>query len=105
MPKKNSLFDLIKSLSASEKRHFTSSIADGSEPKNYMKLFNAIDKMQAYDEQAIRQKFKRDKFVNQLHVMKIYLHDCIMKSLRNYHSAASSSLKMKDILRNVEIYF
>ena len=105
MAKKNSLFELIKSLSASEKRYFKSSIPGGNEPRNYMRLFDAIDKMHTYDEREIKQRFRGDKFINQIHVMKIYLHDSIMKSLRNYHSATSSSLKVKDMLRNVEIYF
>lgn len=105
MDKKNSLFDLIKSLSASEKRYFKGSMVGGNEPRNYMRLFDAIDKMHTYDEREIRQRFRGDKFINQLHVIKIYLHDSIMKSLRSYHSAASSSLKVKDMLRNVEIYF
>ena len=105
MAKKNSLFELIKSLSASEKRYFKGSIPGGNEPRNYMRLFDAIDKMHTYDEREIKRRFRGDKFINQIHVMKIYLHDSIMKSLRNYHSATSSSLKVKDMLRNVEIYF
>jgi hypothetical protein len=105
MAKKNQLFDLLKSLSASEKRYFRTAIAGGNASRNYMKLFDVIDKMKTYDEREVRQKFKGQKFINQLHVMKIYLHDTIMRSLRNYHSATSYSAQTKDMLRNVELYF
>ncbi len=44
------LFQLIKSLSKSEKRYFklTSSLQSGE--KNYMKLFDAIEAQYEYDE-------------------------------------------------------
>lgn len=104
-PKKNNLFDLIKTLSAPERRYFKRSLTGDDSPRTYIKLFDVIDKMDSYDEREIKRKFRNDKFINQLHVMKIYLHESIMKSLRNYHASASTSLKVKDILRNVEIHF
>lgn len=104
IPKKNNLFDLIKALSATEKRYFKASLGDQS-PRAYLRLFDVIDKMDSYDEKEIRRRFSNEKFINQLHVMKIYLHDNIMKSLRNYHASATTYLKLKDILRNVEIFF
>jgi hypothetical protein len=92
-------------LSAAEKRYFKNSAGTHQGQKNYLKLFNAIDGMDVYDEEKIRRKFKGEKFIRQLHVMKIYLQDAIMKSLRNFHAASSTSLKIKDLLKNIELYF
>src|SRR5687768_13478876 len=104
MVKKNSLFDLIKSLSPAEKRFFKS-FSTGEGHSNYLRLFNAIDAMPQYDESIIKERFKGEKFINQLHVTKIYLQESILGSLRNFYGATSASQMEKDILRNVEIYF
>ena len=61
--------------------------------------------MDSYSESEIKNTFKGKKFVNQLHVTKIYLQDSILKSLRSFHAASSSSLIIKDLLKNIEICF
>jgi hypothetical protein len=105
MRKKNNLFELVKSLSSSEKRYLRQSMAIGKVDANHLRLFDEIDRMGAYDETRIKDKFKGEKFINQLHVTKIYLQDNILKSLRSFHAASSSTLIMKDLLKNIEIYF
>jgi hypothetical protein len=105
MHKKNNLFDLIKSLSPSEKRYFKHSLsAQRKNSSNFLQLFERIDKMDSYDESEIKNAFKGKRFTNQLHVTKIYLHDSILKSLRSYHANSSSTLVIKDILKNIEIF-
>ncbi|MEX1239931.1 MAG: hypothetical protein WEB30_09440 [Cyclobacteriaceae bacterium] len=107
MRKKNRLFDLIKSLSPAEKRYFRHSLTTtpGSDNPNFLRLFDAIDKMDSYEETRLKSKFKGERFTKQLHVTKIYLHDTILKSLRSFHANASSSLMIKDLLKNIEICF
>jgi len=72
---------------------------------NYLQLFDVIDKQEQYDEEAIRGKFKGEKFVNQLHVTKIYLTELIMKALRNYHSDSSVESTILDLLKDAELLF
>ncbi len=48
------LYDLIKSLTKSEKRFFKLHSALQSGPKNYLRIFEAIDKQKDYDEEAIK---------------------------------------------------
>lgn len=106
MHKKNNLFELIKSLSPSEKRHFRRSLSgNGKDDSNFLRLFDEIDSMDSYKESEIRNTFKDERFVNQLHVTKIYLQDSILKSLRSFHAASSSSLTIKDLFKNIEICF
>ena len=106
MIKKNNLFELIHSLSVSEKRFFRQSFGgQGNDRSNYLRLFNEIDKMDAYDESKIRKIFQGEKFINQLHVTKIYLQDSILTSLRNYYRSSSVSMLLKNHLQNIEIYF
>ena len=107
MHKKNNLFDLVKALTPSEKRYFRQSLSGRSnkEGKNYLRLFNALDKMDVYDESVLKSRFKGEGFTKQLHVTKIYLHDSILNSLRLFHAQSSSSMVIKDHLKNIEICF
>ncbi|MCG8605082.1 hypothetical protein MJD09_08800 [bacterium] len=104
MTKKGSLFSLIKSLSKSEKRYFKL-FASANGNKNYLLLFNFIDKQTEYDEEAVRTHFKDKKFAMQLHVTKNYLASLILKSLRNYYTKISKAAELKDLLRDIEILF
>lgn len=105
MVKKGQLFVLIHSLSKTEKRYFRLFCRQSAGNSNYLKLFEAIEAQKEYDEVAIRKKFRKEKFCDQLHVTKNYLHQMILKSLRNFHSAISKDSELKDLLRNVEILF
>ena len=105
MKKKEALFYLIKSLSGSEKRYFKVYCGQTGKEGKYLKVFDAIEKMEEYDEDRLRKKFAGEAFLNQFHVLKNYLNALILKSLRNYHAHLSKDAEVKDLLRNVEILF
>lgn len=92
-------------MTKSEKRYFKLFCQRESSGNNYLKLFDAIDQQDKYDEAAIREQFQGEKFVKQLHVTKNYLRKAILKSLRNYHAEVSMHAELKDVLRNVEILY
>lgn len=105
MPKQTELFDLIRSLSPNEKRYFKRFCGISGRNSNYVRLFDAIDGLETYDEGAIKERFRDETFIEQLHVTKHYLRDLILKSLRNFHGRISRDAEVRDILRNVEILF
>ena len=105
MSKKGQLFSLIKSMSQSEKRHFKLFLSTAAGDKNYLKLFNFIDRQKELNDQEIKAHFKGDAFVKQLHVTKNYLKKQILKSLRHYHSKHSVDASLKERLREIEILF
>lgn len=105
MKKKGGLFKLIKSLSKSEKRYFKLYCSSTKVSSMYLELFDVMDNQLEYDEVLIRRKFDGKKFLNQLHVTKNYLHQLILKVLRNFHGKISKDAQIKDILRNVELLF
>lgn len=76
------LFELIKSLTKSEKRYFKryTTLYSNTKDNNYLKLFEAIDKQDTYDEVKIKNQFKNERFVKQLNVIKNYLYNSILKS-------------------------
>ena len=84
MPKviKDPLFDLIKSLSKSEKRQFKLYVGrlGTNEESKFMQLFEILDKLQQYDEKEILQHKNIKK--RQLSNLKAHLYKQILISLR-----------------------
>lgn len=99
------LFQLIKSLSKSEKRYFKLSSSLQSGEKNYMKLFDAIECQGEYDEDALKNKFIKETFIKHLPSEKNHLYNLILKSLRGFYSDHSAAAILQEQLRNIELLF
>ncbi|MGF1564277.1 MAG: hypothetical protein ACFCUH_02815 [Flavobacteriales bacterium] len=99
------LFDLIKSLTKSEKRFFKLSSSLQTGDKNYLKIFDAIDRQVDYDEGAIKQQFRKEIFIKHFPSEKNHLYKLILKSLRAYHADNSVSSVLKQEIKNIEILY
>jgi hypothetical protein len=97
------LFMLIKSLSKSEKRFFKLHSALQSGDKNYLKIFEHVDRMKVYDEEDLKEHFAKEVFIKHLPSEKNHLYKLILKSLRAYHSENSVSGVLKQEIKNIEI--
>ena len=77
------LFDLIRSLTKSEKRFFKlyASRRTGGEKNNYVLLFEAIDRQRVYDEELLLRQTPLLRSTD-FRSMKSYLYELILKSLR-----------------------
>ena len=70
---KESLFELIRSLTKSEKRYFkllASRHTIGDE-NNYVRLFDAIDRQEEYDEESLFKEFKGEAMLNKFSITKL----------------------------------
>ena len=85
------LFNLITSLTKSEKRFFKLSSSLQSGDKNYLKIFDFIESQSYYDEAKLKEEFKAEIFVNHLPSEKNHLYKLILKSLRAFYSEQSIS--------------
>jgi tetratricopeptide (TPR) repeat protein len=105
MKPSNELHDLIKSLTKSEKRFFKlhSSLQAGD--KNYLRIFDAIDKQKVYDEEAIKKLFAKETFIKHLPSEKNHLYKLILKALRAFHAESSVSGILKQEIKNIEILY
>ncbi|MFN3875290.1 MAG: hypothetical protein ACK4L7_05205, partial [Flavobacteriales bacterium] len=99
------LHELIKSLTKSEKRFFKLHSALQSGPKNYLRLFEAIDKQAEYDEEEIKRRFAKERFIRHLPSEKNHLYKLILKALRAFHSESSVSGILKQEIKNIEILY
>lgn len=99
------LFQLIKSLTKSEKRYFKLSSSLQSGEKNYMKLFDAIEAQNEYDEEQIKDMFKTETFIKHLPSEKNHLYSLILKSLRGFYADKTAAAILQEQLRNIELLF
>jgi hypothetical protein len=82
------LFELIKSLTKSEKRYFKlfSSIQKGD--KFYLKLFDAIEKGKSYNKKKIFFDLNLKMSSGTFATAKHRLNNLLLQSMENYHSNA-----------------
>jgi hypothetical protein len=105
MKPSSELFDLICTLTKSEKRFFKLQSSLQSGDKNYVRLFDLIEKMVSYDEELVKNTFKGEKFIKHLPSEKNHLYKLILKSLRSYYSETSIASSLKQEIKNVEILY
>ncbi len=107
MGKKTDLFELIKSLSKSEKRYFklyaSRHVLGDKDENSYYKIFDEISKMKEYDESLLINKFKGQSFLNRFSITKKRLYDHIINSLDQFHSEASIDARLYKMLNAASI--
>lgn len=99
------LFNLIKSLSKSEKANFRKfaqrHVIRGK--NNYLKLYDLISSQKIYDEKKFKEDVKNEKFSGHVHVIKNYLFKLILKSLKEFYLSRYIDHKLYEKITFVEI--
>lgn len=100
------LFQLIKSLGKSEKRNFKlySTRNSGSEELKIVQLFDALDKMDDYDEAIL---FKKNKNITkpQLSNLKAHLYKQILSSLRLINDENNIDIQLHELMDQARILY
>lgn len=99
------LFELIKSLTRNEKRYFKINTSKQKGTKNYIKLFDAIESLDIYDEALIRKKYRNENFVRNLTYNKNYLRKLIFKSLVSYAEEKTVDARLYNMLGRCKFLF
>jgi|GEM_PF-6410741 len=84
--KQNHLFQLVKSLSASEKRYFALfALRNGKRgSKLYSQLFSVIESQDDYNEERIKEEFAGTSFGKSLAFPKSHLYQQVLRALQSY---------------------
>ena len=102
------LFDLVKSLTGSEKRYFKIFVSSKEKGNNkYSQLFDAIDQQLSFNDEALRQTiYGQEKIETRKYSeLKSYLYELILKSLQSYDEKSSIDYKLKNMLLGVRTLF
>ena len=100
---KYALFELIKSMTMSEKRYFKiySSKHVIGQNNDYVLLFDFMDKSQHYEEDVLQ----KQSFVKNLSAEKNYLYNLILKGLNAFHASFNSKTQIYQLLESIEILY
>lgn len=101
------LFDLVQSMSKSEKRYFklmSSRHTIGSE-NNYVRIFDYLDKLPSYDENALFDFFKGEAFLKRFSITKKRLYDHILSALDAFHASSSTEAQIHKMLHASDILY
>lgn len=104
---KDHLFELIKSLSKSEKRYFKLYISRHiiGDKNNYSLLFDYLDKSEKYDETLLLKHFKKETFINHFSISKRRLYDQIIASLDAFHAGNSIDAQLYKMMHGIDILY
>jgi hypothetical protein len=102
----DSLFLLIKSLTKVEKRHFRlyTSRNQNSKDTKFIRLFDVLDAMNDYNEEAILKKEKTIKR-SQLPNLKAHLYGELLVSLRLLHSSKNLDIQIREQIDFAKILY
>jgi hypothetical protein len=108
MAQHDDLFELIRSLTPSEKRYFKlhADKYTGSDYKShYEKLYDALQHWpsDSYDEKEFKKKQKGKAFLKNLPTEKNYLKELLLKTLRNYHSENDRATSLHEMLLDIRL--
>ncbi len=107
MKSPDDLFQLIKSMTKSEKRYFKL-FAQQQNPEgefNYLKLFNAIDEQDTYDKDVLAASLHEVTNIKHLASDKNYLYHLIIKSLKNYYLSSSKEAEVDDLINCARVLY
>lgn len=101
------LFDLIHSLTKSEKRYFKllSSRHTIGDENNYVRLFDFLDAQKEYNEAALFEHFKGEAFLNRFSITKKRLYDHVLTALDAYHRSNSIEAQIDHLLQASDILY
>lgn len=97
------VFDLIKSMTKPEKRHFKTMNppTKGGRVSKAVQLFDDLNKMKVYDEE----KLKKKGFEKSLRRVEQLLLEGLLKSLRRFNTTSSTKIILTELLNNFDILY
>jgi len=104
--KSDPLFELIKSLTQTEKRHFRLFVkrSGNTDDVKFIKLFDAMEGMKTYDDKKILKRvssIKKSQFSNQ----KAHLYKQILASLRHYHIGQNIDIQLRENMDHAKVLY
>lgn len=99
---KKDIVELVLSLSSSEKRYFK---ANHPKDSDYIRLFDIINDNRRYDEDKVKEHFKSKHLSSYSSVVRTYLKEKLLESLRSYHIKTDIRLELSSLIDNSRILY
>jgi len=99
----NDLYQLVKSLTKSEKRYFKVNSVRGQKATKYLKIFEAMDQMDEYDEEELKKKFRNEPWIERFNAAKDYLNKALLDSLVQYNQSNEPQYRLADMILHIRV--
>lgn len=100
-PQSKELYELIKSMSSSEKRYFRLNSLGNIADSNYAKLFNSIDHQSIFNEKESYAFVS----IQQLPNLKANLYKKILQTLRRFHLSSTIDAQIREMIDYAQLLF
>jgi hypothetical protein len=90
-------------MSKSEKRYLKLYCSTEKGKKNYLLLFDEIEKQKTYNEEKLRKKFEGEKFLHQFSVLKNELYNKILFVLTTVSTSKTVNAQVKRVMLEAEV--
>lgn len=98
------LFDLVKSLTKAEKRHFKLSKSYKEGNTGYMDLFDYLDQASHYKEAEAANHMKEIGYKGNYRAIKDYLYKKLLQTLRTFHTKKFDPTGFYESYRNADLF-
>jgi tetratricopeptide (TPR) repeat protein len=98
MQKSKLIYELVKSLSAPEKRYINRHLKLFREETNHAELFKALDLLEEYNPQVLKSKLGDSGAARNLDVAKVQLYDICLRYLRSYYESSNTDVRIQSML-------
>ena len=96
------LYQLINSLTKTEKRYFRLFAKTNKSESNLLKLFDAITVKGLKNDTRLKEYFKGHSFTNHFDVMKVHLQKLILQSMRLYYQNSNKEREVRDMIIDIQ---
>ncbi len=100
-----SLYELVLSLTKTEKRYFKLFARLNKEESNLIRIFDAISIQNLATDNEVKEYFTKQPFVRHFDVYKVHLKEIILNSMRNFHQNRSKQNVLQNNLEDVRFFF
>jgi hypothetical protein len=98
MQRSKLIYELVKSLSAPEKRYINRHLKLFREDTNHAELFRALDLLEEYNPDMLKSKLGNRGAAKHLDVAKVQLYDICLRYLRSYHESSLIDVRIQSML-------
>ena len=97
------LYDLIHSLTSTEKRYVRRTALLSGRETSWLRLFDAIDSQRSFDEEGLRAALKGDRMLDNLSVAKRYVYNAVLRALQSYGAGRDFDSEMGEMVEQYKV--
>lgn len=102
MNQSETLYQLINSLTKTEKRYFRLFAKTNRTESNLLRLFDAVTIMKFKNDKQVKENFINHSFIKNLDVLKVHLQKLILQSMRLYHQNSDKERELRDMIVDIK---